>query len=226
MKKSFCSITRGMGALALCFTFNNSAFAAKHHAQSYSAPSSQGDYAVGAELGLNFTSIGLNNPAGVSVASGNATGFTLGAVGDLRVYDSFFVSSGLIYSNRGINSTDTGSSISLVSIPIHAKYRFENLSQMFIPYAFAGPTIDFGMASSLSPSLISLGYTKKAALFGFDIGIGTDYMLQDNISLGLDLLYHFNFGSSLNNTYIYSGSTSYGSGFSAFEIAVNGKWHF
>lgn len=248
MRINFPIIVRLSAIGALCLNFGDASAAKKskrHHTNhttvptpapvaapepmpSYeSAHSSTGsDYAVGAVLGFNFTNIGVTNTGGASIASGSSTGFTIGAVGDLKITNSFFASSGLIYSGRGIATTDAASNISLLTIPLLAKYKFENLVPVVTPYVFGGPTLDFAMGGTLSPTLVAQGFTKKSMLFGFNIGIGGEYRIQSNLDIGLEFQYHLGIGAALNTAATASTTSLAGSSFSAFEIQATSKWHF
>lgn len=181
---------------------------------------------IGVLGGLNFSrvSISMGSSSGYS---GAGTGFDLGLTSDIRVLNSLFFTPELIYSNKNTVGTTIDLNMKTLSIPLLLKYKVDQANEVFVTSIFIGPTLDFLVASNIEESLA--GLKGQGIQIGMDIGVGLDFMMAANFSLGFDVRYHLQFG----NVFSYESdgedqldSLGISSRVPSVKLLLSGKYYF
>jgi len=153
----------------------------------------------------NKKSVVLGVVAGYSIASaqwksdnGGTTSFAgayhAGLTAELRLSNSFYLSSGLLYSAKGYNYENTIHTLKekgraqYIDLPVMASLRFP-LGKMVKLQLNAGPYVAFGVGGKVNDDY---GYTPFYNVSFSSAYGGTDYGLQ--MGLGTDLFYHLHIG--------------------------------
>jgi hypothetical protein len=132
----------------------------------------------GVLAGINSANVRISD--GTNSASGDShTGLLAGVYGQFGLSEGFYFEPQLRYNGKGGGSA----TLSFLEIPLYAKYKIATGSQ-FVPVIFAGPALGYRFDATEGADA-----GLKSFDIAFDLGVGGEVAVNDQMNVGLSLAY-------------------------------------